>query len=134
MTFIFRFINCYCFLIAGLLISCSGNLKNGKHTITDKWQLMEIKSSNGNTEKAPSPTFFTFNEDASYKFELYKADSLLINYRGAYRFIGKDELLETVYEYGGEKNIDTAAILGITEDDMKLLDKKNGDTLFFKRK
>ena len=43
---------------------------------------MEIKSSNGNTEKAPSPTFFTFNEDASYKFELYKADSLFIIYNG----------------------------------------------------
>ena len=25
-------------------------------------------------------------------------------------------------------------LLAITEDDMKLLDKKNGDTLFFKRK
>ena len=134
MTYKLRFISCYCFLIAGLLISCSGNLKNGKHAIADKWQLMEIKSSNGNTEKAPSPTFFTFNEDASYKFELYKADSLFIIYNGAYRFINRDELLETVYEKKKKKNTDTAAILGITEDDMKLLDKKNGDTLFFKRK
>jgi len=120
--------------LISLLISCSGNPKKSKPQIAGQWQLLGIKFFADSAGKAPSPTIFTFNEDASYKFELYKADSLFIIYNGDYRFIDNDKLLEITYEYEGEKNTDTAAMLKITETEMQLFDKINKDTLFFKKK
>lgn len=115
------------------LISCSAENKNAA-VITGQWQILEIRSVNGRTEKAPGLTLYHFYDDNTYKFELDKNDSIQYSYNGSYSMKNNNTVLSTDYTLEGERVLEDAAILILSTEELVIKDlSNNGDTILFQK-
>ncbi len=120
-------------LFIATLVSC-GHEKNNPAAITGQWQVLEIRSVNGRTEKAPGLTLYHFYANKTYKFELDKNDSIQYSYSGSYTVKNNSKVLSTDYIIDGERVKEDAAILTLSTKEMVIKDlSNNGDTILFRK-
>lgn len=114
-------------------LSC-GHQKNNDIAITGQWQVLEIRSVNGRTEKAPGLTVYHFYADKTYTFELDKNDSIQYSYKGSYSMKNNNTVLSTDYTLEGERVLEDAAILTLSGKELVIKDlSNNGDTILFRK-